>query len=242
MKTDAAQPGSLLSEASASILHNRDPDCLDRVRDLESQTLGGSLDRKVLLLVQIALHASVTELGERELRRFISEALRVGISYREILAVLRLCTVLGIHGAAQASPILAESLSRRGLQVNRTAGDAPNVSAMHEAGSFNDAWEELEEWDAVWLDRLLAVGLDPVIVDVLGPQNFELLCIALDVSVTHLYNPGTRRHIDAALEIGVSPREILDVIKLVSIQGVRSLDAGIALLEDEFNAVSGTPR
>lgn len=239
---DCARPGSLLSDAVAASLRDRDPDCLDRVRELESRTLGGSLDRTIVLLVQIALHASVTGLAERELRMFVSQALESGVSYREILAVLRLCTILGIHGAAQASPILAEGLSRQGCEIEPAVGDAPVIADMHEAGGFNSAWDALEKWDPVWLDRLLAVGLDQSIVDVLGRRNFELLCIALDTSVTHLYSPGTRRHIEAALEIGVSPREILDVIKLVSIQGLRSLDAGVAILEGEFETYTCTAR
>lgn len=237
-----AQPGSLVSDAAAAVLRDRDPDCLNRVRDLESRTLGGSLDRTIALLVQIAVHASVTGLAERELRRFVSQALDAGVSGEEILAVLKLCTILGIHGAAQASPILAESLSRRGCEIRPAPGDAPVIAAMHEAGSFNSAWDALEQWDPVWLDRLLAVGLDQSIIDVLGRKNFELLCIALDASVTHLYNPGTSRHIEAALDIGVSPGEILDVIKLVSIQGLRSLDAGIAILQTEFDSYSSTFR
>jgi alkylhydroperoxidase/carboxymuconolactone decarboxylase family protein YurZ len=84
------------------------------------------------------------------------------------------------------------------------------------------------------------MGLAEEIVEVLGGKTFELLCIAIDANVTHIYHPGTRRHIDAALQIGVSPREILDVIELVSIQGIRSMDVGIRILEEQYADLNGT--
>ena len=42
----------------------------------------------------------------------------------------------------------------------------------------------------------------------------ELLSIALDASVTHMYAPGTRRHIKNALHAGATMDEVMEVLKL----------------------------
>ena len=42
----------------------------------------------------------------------------------------------------------------------------------------------------------------------------RFLSIALDASVTHMYPPGTRRHIKAALALGATMEEIIAVLKV----------------------------
>lgn len=240
MKNANQNAAALLMPDSAEALGKHDPMWLERVRELERLTLSGSLTPSVALLVQIAIHVSVTGMNERALQHFISQALDSGISYTEIVAVFKLCTILGIHGAVQASPIIEECLERHGQTLDEHNGETPIIDSMKQAGKFNPAWESLDRWDPLWLDSLLSVGLAREIVDVLGARTFELLCIAIDATVTHIYHPGIRRHIDAALSIGIPPQEVLDVIKLVSIQGIRSMDVGVRILEEHFNRLNTT--
>ena len=49
--------------------------------------------------------------------------------------------------------------------------------------------------------------------NVLSPKLTELLSIAFDASVTHMYAPGTRRHIKAALKQGATIEEIMEVLQ-----------------------------
>jgi alkylhydroperoxidase/carboxymuconolactone decarboxylase family protein YurZ len=37
-----------------------------------------------------------------------------------------------------------------------------------------------------------------------------------------MYAPGTRRHIKAALDLGATPQEIMEVLKLCVVQGVQA--------------------
>ena len=55
---------------------------------------------------------------------------------------------------------------------------------------------------------------------VLSPKDVELLSIAFDASITHMYAPGTHRHIRAALKLGATIDEIMEVLKLCVVQGV----------------------
>ena len=53
----------------------------------------------------------------------------------------------------------------------------------------------------------------------------SFLSIAFDASFTHMYAPGTRRHIKAALALGVTIEEIMEVLKICVSQGSVALDS-----------------
>jgi alkylhydroperoxidase/carboxymuconolactone decarboxylase family protein YurZ len=71
----------------------------------------------------------------------------------------------------------------------------------------------------------------------LDEKTRELISIAVDVSVTHQYTPGARTHIRRALQIGVTPEEILAVIKMVSLVGVQAVATAGPILLEEMNAM-----
>ena len=68
---------------------------------------------------------------------------------------------------------------------------------------------------------------------VLSPKEVELLSIAFDASFTHMYAPGTRRHIQNALKAGASIEEIFEVLKICVSQGVQACNLGVSILEEE---------
>jgi hypothetical protein len=60
------------------------------------------------------------------------------------------------------------------------------------------------------------------------------LCVALDASYTHMYGPGTRRHIKNALKAGATIGEIMEVLKLCVVQGVQACTLGVSILAEEL--------
>ena len=71
------------------------------------------------------------------------------------------------------------------------------------------------------------------------PKEIELLSIAFDASYTHMYAPGTRRHIQGALKAGATMEEIMEVLKLCVGQGVQACNLGVPILADELALYSG---
>jgi alkylhydroperoxidase/carboxymuconolactone decarboxylase family protein YurZ len=69
---------------------------------------------------------------------------------------------------------------------------------------------------------------------VLSPKDVEFLSIAFDASITHMYAPGTRRHIKAALKLGANMEEIMEVLKLCVVQGVQACNLGVPILAEEI--------
>jgi alkylhydroperoxidase/carboxymuconolactone decarboxylase family protein YurZ len=61
-----------------------------------------------------------------------------------------------------------------------------------------------------------------------------LLSIAFDASVTHMYAPGTRRHIKGALAAGATTAEVMAVLKVCVAFGSEALQLGVPILAEEL--------
>ena len=74
----------------------------------------------------------------------------------------------------------------------------PICDAMRAAGQWNRNWEPMAQLDAQWTEKFMSMVSAPLNSGVIDPKTFELLAIAVDASVTHMYGPGVRRHIRRA--------------------------------------------
>jgi len=91
-----------------------DPDFLEaylRLRNVPFKS--GPLPKKIKELILVAINAATTHLYAPGVRRHIRNALQHGATRDEILEVIELTTVLGIHSSNLAVPILAEELAER---------------------------------------------------------------------------------------------------------------------------------
>lgn len=112
----------------------------------------------------------------------------------------------------------------------------PTLDAMRRDGNWNPLWDKLSEWDPEWTEQFMAMNAVPIRRSVFTPQFVELLSIAIDAAATHLYAPGVRRHIRAALDLGVSRDEILTVLQMVSVLGIHACNLGVPILAEELDA------
>jgi alkylhydroperoxidase/carboxymuconolactone decarboxylase family protein YurZ len=105
---------------------------------------------------------------------------------------------------------------------------------MKAAGQWNTAWDPFFELDPVWTEEFIASGAPVYIGSVLSPKLAELLSIAFDASITHMYAPGTRRHIKAALKHGATVEEIMEVLKICVAEGIQACNLGVPILKEEL--------
>ena len=112
--------------------------------------------------------------------------------------------------------------------------DTPISDAARAGGQWNAAWDEAAALDPEWMERFLAMGTLPLRRGVLDPKIYEFLAIAVDASCTHLYAPGTRRHIAGALDKGATPEEVLAVLQAVAALGIHSVAHGVPMLVEEI--------
>jgi alkylhydroperoxidase/carboxymuconolactone decarboxylase family protein YurZ len=196
------------------------------------------LPQKTVELISLALNAACTNLNPEGTRRHIRSALEAGATRDEVLMVLKMASVMAIHSCSLGAPILLEEANAVGVtppqQSTRTV-PTPAVDKMKEVGQWNVAWEPFYELDPAWTDQFMATGVAVYAGGVMPPKVVELLSIALDASYTHMYAPGTRRHIKAALSAGATKEEIMEVLKLCVVQGVQACNLGVPILAEELS-------
>ena len=195
----------------------------------------GILPRRLVELIGVALNAACTNLNPEGTRRHIRGALRAGATRDEILFVLKCASVLSIHACSLGAPILLEEAKTAGLQPDPApAVETPACDRMKAIGQWNVAWDPFLALDPAWTDAFMATGAGIYGSGVLPAKEIELLSIAFDASYTHMYAPGTRRHIRNALQAGATMAEIMEVLKLCVVQGVQACNLGIPILADEL--------
>jgi len=72
----------------------------------------GPLPQKTKELIMIAINAATTHLWAPGVRRHMQNALREGATQEEILEVLQLTSIMGVHSMTLGAPILAEELEK----------------------------------------------------------------------------------------------------------------------------------
>jgi len=197
--------------------------------------VGDILSRKFIELVGVALNAACTNLSPEGTRRHIRAALAAGATREEILMVLKMASVLAIHSCSLGAPILLEESKAAGIEpAPKASGPTPACDRMKAAGQWNSAWDPFFELDRQWTDEFMATGVAIYSAKTFTPKEVELLSIAFDASYTHMYAPGTRRHIKAALKLGSTIEEIMEVLKLCVVQGVQACNLGVPILAEEL--------
>lgn len=197
----------------------------------------GVLPRKTAELIGVALNAACTNLNPDGTRRHIRAALDAGATREEILMVLKMAALLAIHSCSLGAPILLEQARAAGVELakpSKAAEATPACDKIKAVGQWNQAWDPFYELDPVWTDQFMATGVGIYASGVMTLKEVELLSIAFDASYTHMYALGTRRHIEAALKLGVTVEEIMEVLKLCVVQGVQACNLGVPILAEEL--------
>ncbi|GAA4490434.1 hypothetical protein GCM10023094_53730 [Rhodococcus olei] len=207
---------------------------------MQSQIDPDVLDPKLVAFIRLKIDVSATHMYAPGVRRHIATAIELGATREELLEVIKISAVIGIHACATGVPILAQELVHAGRQSGPREATTPTpvIDGLLERGQFNPLWETLHNWDPDWLEAFLAMGAGIWSDHVLPPLWIELLCIAGDAALTHMYEPGTRRHIAAALELGASREQIDAVLRIVADQGRECYEFALPILEHELSGIA----
>jgi len=118
----------------------------------------------------------------------------------------------------------AKKLSRRQAELLR--------HITKERGAPSAKMQQILEWDTDFFEAYMNFSGHPWRKGVLPPKVKELIYIAVDASVTHLYEPGLKLHMRKAMEQGATPEEILEVLELISVLGIHSCTVGVPALAE----------
>lgn len=200
----------------------------------------GPLEPKIKEFIYIAIDASTTHLYEPGLRIHLKNALKYGATKEEIMEVLQLTSVLGMHTCTMGVPVLIEELKAAG-KADELEGllDDPERQRLKEEfiqnrGYWNDFWNGLLALHPEFFTAYLRFSSIAWKTGPLEPKVKEFIYIAIDAATTHLYEPGLRIHYRNALKYGATKEELMEVLQLTSVLGMHTCTMGVPVLLDEL--------
>lgn len=99
-------------------------------------------------------------------------------------------------------------------------------------GTWSETWESILVLDPAFLRSYLDFSMVPWRLGPLPAKVKEFIYIAVDAAATHLFAPGVRAHVRAALAHGATPAEIMEVLELISTLGIHAANVGIPVLAE----------
>ncbi len=103
-------------------------------------------------------------------------------------------------------------------------------------GYWAEIWEQILHLSPDYFEAYTALSSVPWTHGVLEPKVKEFMYIAADASTTHLYNAGTRIHMENALRHGATVDEVFEVLQMTSVLGIHSCTVGVPILLEELAA------
>ena len=212
-----------------------EPSWVDRCLEMSADPwTSGVLPRKDVELISLALSAACTNLSAEGTRRHIRGALEAGATREEVLMTLKVAALLALHTCSLGAPLLLEEAKAAGVIFTPKSAATPVCDKMKAAGQWNTAWDAFFEIAPAWTEAIIAVSLPVYTSGVFTPKLAELMSIAVDASITHMYAPGTRRHIQSALKLGATIEEIMEVLKICVAAGMEACNLGVPILAEEL--------
>jgi alkylhydroperoxidase/carboxymuconolactone decarboxylase family protein YurZ len=200
----------------------------------------GPLEPKVKEMIYIAMDIATTHLYLPGTRIHMANALKHGATKEELMEVLQIVSVLGIHSMTEGLPILIDELKNAGKGDELDAIELDERALAHKQefidnrGYWMPIWESLLKLSPDFFKAYLDLSSVPWKTGVLEPKVKELIYVAIDIATTHLFLSGTRIHMRNALKHGATQEEIMEVIALVSICGMHSATEGVPILAEEL--------
>ena len=237
-------------EAAMAKLREWDPSWAEHCEDmLANPWKKGVLSTKFIELVCVGLNAVHSNPSPDGARRHIRAAIAAGASRQEILFTLKCASMMSVHSYTFGAAILLKEASAGNLQDFRTGrkqslqkiGNAsPAVQKMKALGQWSEEWDSIIFLAPIWTEQYMAMCTELYENNVFSPKEIELLCIALEASLTQMYGVGAHRHIKNALKAGATVDEIVEVFKLCVVQGVQGCNQAVSILAEELqrNAAS----
>jgi len=97
-------------------------------------------------------------------------------------------------------------------------------------GTWGPEWETILQLDPDFMQAYLNFSAVPWRKNHLDDKTKELMYLTVDAAATHLYGPGIREHIRAAIKAGATQEEIMEVLELTSTLGIHAMNIGVPIL------------
>lgn len=184
-----------------------------------------ALSPRMKELVLVALHGTVTAIDSEAVHRHVGRALSAGASPLDVMDVLTTIISAANHALYFAMPVLIGELKELGhpdAEVPPLTQEAQSIkdAFIRERGFWNEQRDVLARMMPEYFAELSQISTVSWKDGSLTRKERELICVAIDCTVTHTFEQGLRIHIRNALKEGATADEVLDVFKLASVIGM----------------------
>ncbi len=127
------------------------------------------------------------------------------------------------------------------MNASESKPATPLSDQLRASGNWNttDNWDTIAELDPEWMEKFMQMGMHAMMKKSgLDALTWEFISIAVDASCTHMYAPGTRRHIRKALELGATTDQVMAVLEGVAVLGLHSVSMAAPILKEEAARVA----
>lgn len=195
-----------------------------------------ALSPRMRELVLLALNATPTTLHGEGVKRHVDRAKAAGASDRDVIDVL--ITIAGVsnHALYWSLPILVRELQAAGRPADfplTPAAQKIKEDFIRERGFWNEQRDVIARTMPDYFAALNELSTESWKNGSLSNKERELICIAIDCTITHMYEPGLVIHIRNALKQGATVQEILAVYHLTALTGITSYVLGAEALFSE---------
>ncbi|RFU30813.1 hypothetical protein B7463_g5520, partial [Scytalidium lignicola] len=97
-------------------------------------------------------------------------------------------------------------------------------------GIWTHEWESFLKLNPIFFEKYLNWMLVPIENRHLPAKIQEFVHITVNAAVTHIHRPAIRAHIQAALAVGATKEEVMEVLELSSTVSIHACNVGIPLL------------
>ncbi|WP_461173375.1 carboxymuconolactone decarboxylase family protein [Arthrobacter sp. Z1-9] len=196
-----------------------------------------NLEDKVKEFIYIAVDCAATHMYLPGVRQHVRAALRLGASSAEIMEVVELASTLGVHAMNVGVPILCEVLEESGTRPARKPlsgyQEKVKLEFTENRGYWNKTWDDTLELDPEYLEAYTEFSSASWKYGPLEPKVKEFIYIAFDIAATHLYERGTKLHMENALRYGATIEEILEVMEIASVIGIHAATSAAPIILEE---------
>lgn len=194
----------------------------------------GTLSPKFRELIYVATNCTPTHMFEKGLRNHARQALALGATRDELMAVVAAVSSMGFYSYVIAADAVAEARPDAIASIDEAAVAQARTGHAALFGDVQDAFDADMRLDpafhACWLDfaRAPVRGPNPA----LSPKAFHLIALAVHAQCTQLHEIGVRQHARAALAHGASVDEVLDVTRLVASMGIHAMVFALPVINE----------
>jgi alkylhydroperoxidase/carboxymuconolactone decarboxylase family protein YurZ len=191
----------------------------------KTASTASALSPRMTELVLVAMHGTATALDSEGIKRHIARALDAGATELDVFDVMLTIAGVANHALYFAVPVLLRELKALGHPEADPPQLSPEGQAIKDAfvkerGFWNEQRDVIARLMPEYFSGLSVLSTQSWKDGSLSRKERELICVAIDCTVTHTFEPGLAIHIRNALSQGASPAEIMDVFKLASAIGL----------------------